>query len=93
MVIAASLATHTDIEISLISRSILPQRLIYIWKRIEVVITASLATHTDIEISLISCSILPKAQFNMEAYRSGHNGTDSKFCSHFGTSHLKSLDL
>ena len=29
----------------------------------------------------------------MERYRSGHNGADSKFCSHFGTSHLKSLDL
>ena len=28
-----------------------------------------------------------------EVYRSGHNGLDSKFCSHFGTSHLKSLDL
>ena len=29
----------------------------------------------------------------MQRYRSGHNGADSKFCGHFGTSHLKTLDL
>ena len=30
---------------------------------------------------------------SMQRYRSGYNGADSKFCSHFGTSHLEPLDL
>ena len=47
----------------------------------------------EIHLSTTEIRIFKLNIIYAESYRSGHNELDSKFCSHFGTSHLKSLDL